>query len=146
MSGNTEPQKHLKMRRWFLTLCKLVSLRFYQEHPQSFWGYKKKVQSWQKSLHSVLILSLAINRETPRLKQTTWISVFCLFGPQHCIIFFRVLAGDLVSTRMTVCHQLQQSCNSGLWAATPAPQRTGKVGAPSDQRRSICVVILHLPN
>lgn len=40
-----------------------------------------------------------------------------------------VFAGDPVTMKMTVCRQLQPSCISNLWVATPAPQRTKKVGA-----------------
>lgn len=68
-----------------------------------------------------------------------------VFPARNCVVFFVRLectfwmsrliwppcffAGDPVTMKMTACRLLQQSCISNLWVATPAPQRTKKVGA-----------------
>lgn len=83
---------------------------------------------------TLMILNRANNKENPQT-ETHHVNQKCSTR-QCCISFFRLLAGDPVSMRMTACRRLQQSCISNLWVVTPAPRRTEKVGTVTD--RSAC--------
>lgn len=84
---------------------------------------------------------LSINTENPQIETHSLKSVVFKWTT-----VLHVLAGDPVSMRMTACRRLQQSCILNLWAATPAPQRTEKVGARTDLHSLIYVVLINCPD